>query len=69
MLSGLLNVNEQMTVMCERSYALDNEGIEVGQGVKGRLGGNLQVLLLELASDGVLVAENKVQLERGPLST
>ena len=46
-------------------YSLENESEEVGVLVEGRLWRELEVLLLELASLGVLVANNEVELVMG----
>lgn len=40
----------------------DVERVQVCRLAKAGLGGNLEVLLLELAIDGVLVAEDEVNL-------
>ena len=41
---------------------LDNERVEVGQLLNGRLRRSREMLLLVLAGDGVLVAEDEVNL-------
>lgn len=48
--------------MQDNKHALDNESVQVGQLLNGRLGGCRQMLLLVLAGDGVLVTEDKVDL-------
>ena len=45
------------------------EGVEVGRLAEVGLGRELQVLLLELARDGVLVAEDEVELQQGARHT
>ena len=45
------------------------EGVEVRRLAEVRLGRELQVLLLELARDGVLVAEDEVELQQGARDT
>ena len=45
------------------------EGVEVRRLAEVRLGRELQVLLLELARDGVLVTEDEVDLQQGARDT
>lgn len=42
---------------------LDDESVKVGELLDGGLVGELKVLLLEFSGDGILVAEDKVNLE------
>ena len=50
---------EQHVVRVVREHV---EGVQVGGLAEAGLGGRLEVLLLKLAGDGVLVAEDEVDL-------
>jgi hypothetical protein len=53
---------ENATIKKKGENILDNQGVEVGERVHHGHGGRLEVLLLVCTGDGVLVAENEVDL-------
>ena len=47
-----------------RWYSLNNKSIKIGQCFNGRSWSDLEVFLLKFTSNGALVTENKVDLQR-----
>lgn len=60
---GTTNYRKRRSAIARaRRYSLENEGIEVSQLLNGRMRSKLEMLLLNNASLGALVANNEVHL-------